>query len=107
MSRSYQKYSAVRAHFREFGATTMRRDVQKQMRGRVKAMRDEDGEPYLPRKVSFHWPGVFKRKWNNCREDYAGMTDVKLPRIGRKLKILRKYGLSREDLKFIYQTKTK
>ena len=106
MSRSYQKKSMSRAHFREFGFTTIRRDIQKQMRGRIKAMEDEEGTPDLPNKIGLGWP-LGKNIKFSMREDFSGLGDHKLPFIGRNLKQLHKYGFSKEDIKFIYRYKTK
>lgn len=106
MSRSYQKNSMNRAHFREFGFKTMRRDLQKQMRGRIKAMKDEEGTPILPNKIGFGWPLGKERKFT-MREDLSGLIDDKLPFIGKNLKQIHKYPFSKEDIKFIYQYKTK
>lgn len=107
MSRSYQKNNVGRAHFREFGAKTIRRDIQKKMRGRVKAMKDEEGIPTLPRKINFWWPSGGKRRNRYYSEDIFWPDDAKLARIGRKLEYIHKYSLPKQDVKFIYRMKIK
>ena len=107
MSRSYQKNSVGRAHFRLFGAKTLKRDIHKQMRGRIKAMKDKDGIPELPRQIGIGWPLGRQMKSFRYGEDIFYPEGERLPFIGRKLERIRKYDLSKEEVKFIYQQKTK
>lgn len=107
MGGSYQKYGGSIAHFRQFGAKTMKRDIHKQMRGHIKAMKDADGFPELPHKIGSGWPIGRKWKYSRLRESDLFPDDVKLCHIGRKLERIRKYALSKKDVKFIYRMKSK
>ena len=107
MSHSYNKIGIGRAHYREYGANIMKRYSHKKLRGRIKAMRDEEGSPILPVKIGVAWGQPILRKWGYCSENIISPDDFKLPLIGKKLERIRKYDLIKEDIKFIYHMKSK
>lgn len=77
------------------------------MRELVKAMKDEDGIPILPRKINFPWPTGERMKSRYSAEKILWPDYAKLAIIGRRLKTIRKYTLTKQEIKYIYQMKTK